>query len=421
MATTYVSDWTGLEIDEAVGLVLNNYKSVMPIGIEIDNANSSPSVTRIDLNSNEITLDTSDFDAHTLWGNIGRCTIDPATNVPVYGTNARGDGLTLDGSTGNVMVRIPKFYYKYETVGNYQRFWVSPTNLAGFVIHPMFVQRGGIEKDEIFISAYEAAGFLDVATFKLRSITGVQPVTGSVSYTNLPADRLTLDDAEGYGNNIGSGYGICNPWTYAALQLLIYIEFGTRDIQTALGRGVVDLASGTLYAGKNTGEDSADTNIGTNGTGTGTGINGETPTVWRGLENLASGGNVWEFIAGINMYLSDGSVRILNPDGTGTPSATIADGDYIILPGTGPSTDGYISGIQADQYGALAFIPATSVGSSSTHYADYFYHPMYSPSVVLFGGNWTDGSRAGVGDRFAYEDPASSYRTFGARLEYIPQ
>jgi hypothetical protein len=85
----------------------------------------------------------------------------------------------------------------------------------------------------------------------------------------------------------------------------MYIEYGTLDIQTALGKGIVDLASGTGFAGKNTGADSIDSRLGTNGTGTGSGTNGQTPVCWRGIENPY--GNVWEFMAGINMFLSDGS------------------------------------------------------------------------------------------------------------------
>lgn len=282
---------------------------------------------------------------------------------------------------------------------------------------------------DYYVSSGSWAGNDAAGTVYLKQVNGtyqnaenlqVSAATVAVSGGVNSPISLTLDEAEGYGNNIGENFGITNVWGYSALQLLVYTEFGTRDIQTALGRGIVDLSSGAGFTGKNTGADSTDTNIGTNGTGTGTGINGETPIVWRGFENLPSGGNVWEFIAGINMYLSDGSVRILTPNGTGTPAATIADGNYITLPGTVPLTDGYISGIQTDKNGALAFTPAATVGSSSTHYADYFWYPIYSPSVVLFGGSWTDGSTAGVGCRGSYFTPSSNSRYVGARLEYIP-
>jgi len=270
----------------------------------------------------------------------------------------------------------------------------------------------------------DAAG---VVYLKLPSGTfAAEDVNGSVSGTNcatfggaLTAISLTLDQAEGYATAKGTGFGICNVWTYAYLQLLMYIEYGTFDIQTALGKGIVDLASGTGFAGKNTGADSIDSRIGTNGTGVGSGTNGQTPVCWRGIENLW--GNCWEFIAGLNMYLLDGSYRILKRDGTGTPAATLGAGSYETGSGTVPITaDGYINGIQSDELGALAFIPSANSGSSSTYLCDFFWYPRYNPSIVPFGGAWYYGLFAGVGCRLASYAPSSSYRTIGARLEFLP-
>ena len=79
---------------------------------------------------------------------------------------------------------------------------------------------------------------------------------------------------------------------------MFYTEYASLDSQTALGKGIVDLASGTDFAGLLTGALSADTNIGVNGTGVGTGTNGQTPIVYRGIENLW--GNTWTWVIGIN-------------------------------------------------------------------------------------------------------------------------
>ncbi len=231
---------------------------------------------------------------------------------------------------------------------------------------------------------------------------------------------LKLDQSLGYANNINAQFTIGDVWAYSALQLLAYTEFGTRDLQSALGRGVVDLPLGVGYAGLDTGADSIYSNLDNWGTGVGGGLNGKTPTCWRGVENFASGGNVWEFIGGENMFLADGSVRLINPDGTGTVAGELTAGNYITLPGTVPLSDGYISGIQTDQYGALTFTPAATVVSSTTYYADYFSYPRANPSVVLFGGAWDYGAIAGVGCRYASYAPSYSFRSLGARLEFHP-
>jgi hypothetical protein len=395
-------------------------KNIDVVGIEWDQSSTSPTLKHIDVNGNELTsLDTNYFDNHVIWGNMWRCTIDPATNNPVYGTNARGDGLTLDGTEGNVFVSIPKFYVKAAFDGTAYRWWISPTPLAGFELHPAFLQRGGTKVNKIYVSAYDAAGYLDDSAFKLKSATGLTPVTGGVSYTDLPnSGKLTVDDAEAYANNIGEGYGCMNIWTLSALRLLFYTEYASLDSQTALGLGVVDLASGENFAGVLCGADSADTNIGVNGTGTGTGTNGQTPIVYRGIENLW--GNVYDFIIGYNAV--DAEYRITKADGTGALAGDLATGEYDVSSSAPIQTDGYQSGLDTDDTLALLFIPGAAVGSSSTYLCDYLYaHDAGETNILLFGGGWSSGSSAGVGSLYSTGESSSSYRNIGARFEFIPQ
>lgn len=397
-----------------------SYMEGMPVGIEWDTSSVSPTLTRIDINGNVINPTASFFDNHVIWGRIRRCVRNRTTGMISYGTNPRGDGLTLDGSAGDVLAEIPNAKYKYEVSGTKRRWWVAPlnSNYPGFSVHPAAKQRGGATRSKIYVGSYESYGYLDVSTFKLGSATGKTPVTGETGYPNLPnSGRLNLDDTELYAKNAGFS-GITNLWTYSYMQLLMYIEYGTFDIQTALGKGIVDLVSGTGYAGKTTGADSVDQRLGTNGTGTGSGTNGQTPVCWRGIENPY--GNVWEFIAGINMFFSDGSYRLLKRDGTGSPAATLAAGSYETGVGTVPLTDGYINGIQSEELGALSFIPSADTGSSSTYLCDQFWYPRNNPSIVLRGGGWTDGSDAGVGCRHSNCAPSFSVRTVGARLEFLP-
>lgn len=419
---TYTSLYTGEEIDRLLthmGYV--GQANLQPVGIEWDTSSNSPTLKRIDVNGDELITDASFFNNHAIWGSIGRCVRNRSTGVISYGQNARGDGLSLTGTAGDVLVEIPTAKVRYEVDGAKRRWWVAPivSELPYYSIHPSAVQRGGTVRTKIYVGAFESYGYLDGSTFKLGSASGKTPVTGGVSYPNLPnSGRLNLDDAELYAKNAGFS-GICNVWTYAYLQLLMYIEYGTLDIQTALGKGVVDLAPGEYFAGKLTGADSIDSRLGTNGTGTGSGTNGQTPVCWRGIENPY--GNVWEFMTGINMFRSDGSYRVLKRDGTGTPAAALAEGSYETGAGTVPiSADGYINGIQSEELGALAFIPSANAGSSSTYLCDLFYYPRYSPSVVRFGGGWGDGLAAGVGCRAALSAISFSARDAGARLEFLP-
>lgn len=402
--------------------IFTHGKNIDPIGIEWDTLSTSTTLKRIDVNGNEVTsVDSLWFDNHIIWGNIRRCVINPTTGVITYGYNARGDGLDLTGASGNVMVRVNKFYVKSEFAGTVCRWWVSAVPIVGFELHPAFVQRGGAEVEAVFVSAYEASGFLDGTTFKLQSATGKQPVTGAVSYPDLPnSGRLYIGDAETYANNIGTGYGIMNVWTLSALRTLFYIEYANLNSQTALGRGVVDLASGTDFAGLLTGAHSSDTNIGINGTGSGTGTNGQTPIVYRGIENMW--GNVNKWTIGINF--NDTNHMIVKADGTGTLAPILTAGNYDLSASvplnTTDNANGYGSNVFTDDVLKYNMITSATAGSSDTYLADYAYVRTKGSSTtcLLFGGYWNDASLAGVGSLYSVNGASYSSRSRGARLEF---
>jgi hypothetical protein len=393
-------------------------KSTMVVGAEWDRFSGSPSLKHIDINGNEINPTTSFFDNHALWGSMWRCVVDPDTGDVTYGKNARGDGLDLSGDSGNVMVSLSRMYAKYYSDSQYIRWWLSPLPLLDFEEFPGWRMRGGVSKDRIFLSAYEASGFDDAGTFKLKSATNLQPVTGGVGYTGLPSDHFDIDEAELYANNISAGYGCMNIWTMSAIRLLFYTEMGSLDSQSILGRGIVDKASGTDFAGELTGADSIDSNVGINGTGVGIGSDGYTPIAYRGLENLW--GNVWQFVIGYNAV--DAEHRITPRDGTGVLAGNLAAGEYeasIVEP---ILSDGYQSDVETENLLKYLMIGSETAGSSSTYLCDYFYvHDAGEQNVLLSGGNWYDGSIAGVGYLHSAYGSSYSHRSFGARFEFIPQ
>lgn len=467
------------------------------IGIKWDTTASSPTLTRIDVDGNTVTKASSWFDSHPLFGNIWRCTIEPG-ETPIYGSNSRGDGLTLDGSTGDVMVHIPQSWWKWRYDAPYFMVWVSPQPYPGFSLHPAYFQRGGFARD-LYVGAY--AGNLGVdssGNIVLRSFTGAEPFCGGGTHVVIPftsgsmeptigetitgatsaetgileavylasgswgggdaagnlyirqpsaADTFGAENLDGSisGNDFatttggsdldptktnfrtyaenrwGANGGICSTWTIdSLLRQMIYIEFATfrPTLETYIGRGVVDLASGIGFAGKLNGADSTDTNVGTNGTGTGTGTNGETPISWRGIENVW--GNVWQWVDGID--LTDTEVRIIKGSGEGEFADPIGAGDYESTTFAPTQVDGYITGIEhGDVLGLMLMLPdEPSGGSSGTYLCDYLY--AFDPGslkCVLAGGRWADGADAGVACRYARSAAADSASSVGARAEVL--
>jgi hypothetical protein len=150
------------------------------IGVMWNTGSDSSALQQIDVDGDVITKkSTAWFDRHPVWGGMKRCTLS-VDGVPTFGDNARGDGLTLDGTAGQVMVRVPRYYIKSEKSGNYLKWWISPFPYPGFDLHPAFKQRGGTERAQLYVGAY--AGGLAVnssGTLYMLSATGKQPWTGT--------------------------------------------------------------------------------------------------------------------------------------------------------------------------------------------------------------------------------------------------
>ena len=131
-------------------------------------------------------------------------------------------------------------------------------------------------------------------------------------------------------------------------------------------------------------------------------------------------------MAGLNMYLSNGSARLL--PAKGTTATTIPDilTSYDTINGLPTSVDGYILSLLADQVtdykGAIAWLPATSgTGTNSTHMCDNFYYPKSNPSLASHGGSWASQYKAGPWCLNGSFGPTDSVVYVGCRLEYIPQ
>ena len=89
------------------------------------------------------------------WKNIRRCNLaDNGVVNAYYGQT----GYVENGSNGQVMVQIPKFYYKVVILVNAYQWYISPFPLPGYTIHPMFV-RNGVIQNYIYIGAFQGSAY----------------------------------------------------------------------------------------------------------------------------------------------------------------------------------------------------------------------------------------------------------------------
>lgn len=146
--------------------------------------------------------------ARTEWG---------ATSI----TYENETGFTRDGSNGDVMVEIPKIYFKRWKDNANEYISISGKQLDGYQIDPVFVENGKV-LERIYMSAYE--GY--VADNKLHSISGVMPTTAHV-----------LTELREFAKNKGKGYGLFDYRTLAMLQRLFVVYYANRNSEV-IGMGL---------------------------------------------------------------------------------------------------------------------------------------------------------------------------------------
>ena len=316
-----------------------------------------------------------------------RCVLnaDGSVNYYLHPTDSTkkvdGSLAKLDGTDGNVMVEIPKFYYKYNyktTSGVVHEHSISLTPDSGYVVHPAFV-REGVEVEYRYRAAYD--GYRSGG--KLLSISGVYPST-NVTITQFRTDARAN----------GAGWEQLDWLLHEAITLLCIIEYGTMNIQAALGQGRTALTGGSWVGGSLIGITGLSNSLG-NGSGNVT-YTGDADDVgadssfmsYRGCENLY--GNVWKFADGINIkdyvpYIND------NPN---TYADDIFSGDYVSTGVTISASSGF--GRQLGNSNKGFFVTSVSGGSSKVGTTDYFYaNDVGELGIGRVGGNADSGLTAG--------------------------
>lgn len=156
-----------------------------PLGVEWTTNATSPTLVLVDNTGKAITLSAGDWAAHPVFGAIRRCNVSDAGLVTAY----YGDPtFSYTGSNGQVMVQIPKFWYRTDALTNKYRFLISPIALSGYKVHPAFIV-DSVEKDYIYISAFEGSVY-DVTTPAAACVNTIQITAEPTSSGNL---TITLD------------------------------------------------------------------------------------------------------------------------------------------------------------------------------------------------------------------------------------
>lgn len=295
-------------------------------------------------------------------------------------------------STGDVMVKIPKFYYKRYREDDFEYIQIAAAAKPGFKVHPLF-NHGDVEKDYAYVGAYNTSS-------GAKSVKSVAP---EVSKTMLKF--RTEAEAK------GAGWGLMDIAAVSAIQMLIQVEYATNDVQTAIGRGRSHMDSKVATG-------TCDTVI--NLTGITSSSDGTQGVVWRGIENFWS--NVWEWVDGIWVNAGDWYVSN-NPDDY--DSYELSKYKRLGMYVNAGYNQKYITRTHLDAIYDHIQIPVAyqpEEGSSSTYYCDAWWTGSTTDMLHLaHGGDWQGAFADGL---FACEmryNDVTARDNIGARLLYIPQ
>lgn len=283
---------------------------------------------------------------------------------------------------GNVLVSIPKFWYKWTKSGSTMKLQISDRKLPGFNTSPMHADRGDGkgERDVAYIGKYKCAT-------DYKSKAGASPVTS-----------ITIGTARSKITALGTGYYQQDYASFWTLRMLFLVEWATWDSQSIL-KNTTDFASDSVVTGK------------TANMSYHTGISADGYSVqYRYVEDPWE--NYLEWLEGL--YFSGSNVYIINNPNKFTVGS---NGTKV---GTRPTTYGFIKSWTIPTVSGLdwALIPATVNSTEAYTYDGYYYES--AGTVAYIGG--TRAALAVYGAFFLYTDftASSTSSAISTRLMKLP-
>jgi hypothetical protein len=372
------------------------------------------------------------FVLDNLYTQIKGCLLNADGTVNYYlkatdwSQKADGTASVLTGADGNVMVEIPKFYYRTTFVGTVTTWEVSPVEVSGFTLHPAFIL-DGVEVEKRYYSAYDAcvyddsgaayisgtnlddnSGNVNTAADKLSSVKGIYPMVG-----------LTRNEFRLLAAVNGTGWRQLDFYLSCAVGMLYAVEYQTFYSQDELGNGNTN---GSYLASSADQNDSRHTVAGFRddvGNGSTTSANGQGTATkpgtvamkYRGIENLF--GNCWNWADAININVTaTGNVHLADDNDRANYADNTATGHTLI---TSSLTTGG-NNIQALLPLGPYFLASAVGGTSAQYVTDRHYGSASSNRVALVGGDANVGGDAGVFALIALHGSAVRGRSIGGRL-----
>lgn len=338
-----------------------------------------------------------------------------------------GSPAVLDGTDGQVMVYIPKFYANRFVVGDVETWAMSAEPKLELVLHPAFYANDGTtELDYILVGAYPATLW---SNSNNTIIDGLN-LNDNSSRTNQTNDKLsstsgnyvfvgrTRAEFRKLASNRGAGWSQWDYHTWQAILFLFYTEYGNLNSQDALGDGNVWREYKT--SSSNQADSPHVINGVSNSLGNQSGAVEDTnkndledwsgnPFVsYRGIENLW--GNQWQWIDGC--YLSSSDFYVTGDQTKFADSISYHSKLGNNVPSNADSPIGRFQDL-----GSPLLLVGELGGDTDTYVGDYCWTSS-STRVGCVGGRAALGRLAGGSSLDLTSADSSRGRLYGARLLY---
>ena len=340
---------------------------------------------------------------------IGRVVVDKDSGAIKYRLNEynsnfddKGNPIALQDNE-DIMVYFPAFYCKREWTGTTCKDSVStevPTTATkdGWEVHSAFLRADGTVRTHVLVGAFQG---VEIGG-QLRSVPNKAKPKVSIT---LEAFRNLARQ----GRN--SKWNVLTMDIISMIQLLYKVGFQNLNSQSVIGNGWTSKsASATVGSTMSLGNRSGYL-----------GVNGNQISLF-GVEDFY--GNVWEFVDGF-VVKDDGYYTTNNPNNFGiTSTYTKINGCGKPLAGTSASAnvEGYVTKIEKPTGREKFFnLPCVLGGTETTYYCDYLWsHSLGQENICLFGGQWGNGSVAGLACLHLNAVASTSTSSLGAHISFLP-
>lgn len=178
------------------------------------------------------TAGVSDFDNIAPWSEMKRCNIRGGSVAAWEGDS----DFAIDGTNGDTMVCIPKFWYKIDYQDFWTDFYISATEQDGFHVSPAHDRPWG-EADYVYVGAYRS--YYTTGVYSSRS--------GVTAYATARSSHRSLLKHTTVAKE--NGYFLMDYQTAFCLRMLYLIEYADTGAQRKIGLGVSTSTATVVVSG----------------------------------------------------------------------------------------------------------------------------------------------------------------------------